>query len=205
MIATEKLALMIKDEFVVIIIGMIVRQLQGPGIALDRSRAESTDNQTVAKPGGVRRRRDVITGTHERPNVPPVQALHRQITVPANSIQRVEWVSRCRYGVLPLDADQGLLFPVLCLECLIDPGVIQNRRIKYRVLPYRSFVRQPERPAGGFDHENRRHPITLQTPHRGTRNQQVVAARKFQVTIVTVQVPRALVNKQHLITIRVAR
>ena len=120
MIATEKLALMIKDEFVVIIIGMIVRQLQGPGVALDRSRAESTDNQTVAKPGGVCGRRDVVTRTHERPNVLPVQALHRQIPVPANSIQRIEWVSRCRQGILPLDADHRLLFPVLCLECLME-------------------------------------------------------------------------------------
>ena len=39
-ISTEKLALVIKNELVVIIIGMIVRQFQGPRIALDRSWAE---------------------------------------------------------------------------------------------------------------------------------------------------------------------
>jgi len=91
-VATEKIARVIEEHLVVVVVVVEERHLERARIGLEGTRGERADHETVGEERGVRRRRQVIPVARQRPQVAHVQPHHGQLAVPADRIERVERV-----------------------------------------------------------------------------------------------------------------
>jgi hypothetical protein len=53
-VAAEKIAVVIEDHLIIVVVVVKERNLDRSGIGLERSRHEGADHETIADPGGVR-------------------------------------------------------------------------------------------------------------------------------------------------------
>ncbi len=89
-IAAEKIASVVKQHFIIIIIVVIKRHFQRAGITFNGTRDKSTHHKTLADKGGMCRRRKMVAMRHQRANITPVEAHDREIAMPTHRIQRIK-------------------------------------------------------------------------------------------------------------------
>ncbi len=89
-IAAEKIASVVKQHFIIIIIVVIKRHFQRAGITFNRTRDKSTHHKALADKGGMCRRRKMVAMRHQRANITPVEAHDREIAMPTHRIQRIK-------------------------------------------------------------------------------------------------------------------
>ena len=128
-VAAEEIAVVIEDHLVEVVVVVEERHLQRRRIGLERPRHEGADDEAVADPGRVRRRRQVIAVAHQRPDVLDVEPHRHQIAVPAHGVQRIERIGHRRQRLAPLDDDRHSFSSYCGLEGLVDVGRIQHRLV----------------------------------------------------------------------------
>ncbi len=147
----------------------------------------------------------MIPMTRDRPDVLDVDAHDRKVAMPAGRVERIERISYDRDCVVALDAH----LPRAIVALLRDEGSVHRRNIEHRriedcVRAEHALVRQRVAGVRGFDEHRGQRLLRLDPPHRAARNDDIVAGGEREMAIVAMQVARALMQEQQIVTIRVA-
>ncbi len=140
---------------------------------------------------------------HDRADVAPVELHDGQIALPADRIQRIEWIGDRRSLVAPLHLQRPFAV-ALRLERRVELRRIQRCRIEDRVRPQYAALRQPIAAVRRLDQQGGGGGLGLQPPHRAARQQQIVALAIGEMAEIAEEVAIALMDEQKYVAIGIA-
>src|SRR4029077_19115224 len=79
----------VEDDFVVVVVVVKERNLEGAGVRFDRTGAECAYDEILSHEGGVGRRGQGVAMTHHRADVAPIHSHRYQLSMPADRIERI--------------------------------------------------------------------------------------------------------------------
>src|SRR5713226_842790 len=112
-ITGEKLAPMIKDRLVVIVVVMKERHLQRAGVGLQRPWTKRADDKPIGNESAMDRGWYMIPMAHNGAEIAPVDSYRREGSVPSHRVQRIERVGRDATLASALDDDAPLSIQLL--------------------------------------------------------------------------------------------
>ncbi|GAK34348.1 hypothetical protein AQ1_02246 [alpha proteobacterium Q-1] len=194
-IAAEKFAFVIKDEFIIIIIIVVKGHLQSPRIAFDGARHEAAHHKTIRHKGCVGAGRQMIAMAHQGANIPPIDPHRQQIPLPAHGIKGIERIGDD--GGLPpaLHHHPPRVFRLLGLESRIDMGGFKDRGIENGMGTHQPFFRQAIAGIRRLDQHHLAGLVRLDPPHGAARQQNIIAIAIGQMAKIAKQRPRPFMDE----------
>src|SRR5216683_5857620 len=147
----------------------------------------------------------MITVAHYRAQIAPVDAHRRKVALPADRVERVEWVGHRREVIAPFDVDApSAISLLLCSKGGIDRRYVEHGGIEDRVGAEHALVGQAVAVVRRLDEENGHGTIAFDPPHRAAGQYDIIAVAKSQMAEIAEQAAAALVDEDQLVAVAVA-
>src|SRR5437879_10396210 len=101
----EEAPLMVEENFIIVHVSMVERDVQRLRIALQRTRDERRDEQATSLKGHMYAGRQVIARAHDRPEIAHVQLGHPEIALPPDHVHGMKRVDDARVLSIALDVN----------------------------------------------------------------------------------------------------
>ena len=125
-IPAEKLAPVVKEDFIIIVVVMEERYFQRTRIGFEGAWRKSANDKAVCDKGGMRRWWQVVAVAHQGPDVSPVEPYRSQVTLPSDRIERVKGIDDLAQATLAFDPYLPLVFVLLGEKGLVNGGRIEH-------------------------------------------------------------------------------
>src|SRR3989475_12699528 len=141
-VPAEEAPPMVEENFVVVHVPMVERDVQCLRIALQRTRDERRDEHAPSLKGHMHAGRQVIPRAHYRPEIAYVELGHPEIALPPDHVHRMERIDDARVVAVALDVN----FP---LAAFAIGGGSRLRRRQHPTIKLRMVAQ--EAPLGQLD------------------------------------------------------